>query len=217
MLIVPDNPATNCPLCSNKGEIYYQYKTRLYYQCSVCDGIFVDEHLKPDKVSEKLRYKEHNNDVHDTNYQQFVSPITNSILANHKPSASGLDFGAGTGPVIAKILNDNKYVISLYDPFFHDNPGLLNDQYDYIACCEVIEHFHNPQKEFTLLKKLLKKDAVLYCMTDLYNKSIDFHKWYYKNDPTHVFIYQENTIHWIQQEFGFTDVKISGRLISFIN
>ena len=54
-------------------------------------------------------------------------------------------------------------------------------------------------------------------MTDLYNENIDFHNWYYKNDPTHVFIYQMNTIHWLQQEFGFADVKIDGRLITFSN
>jgi arylsulfatase A-like enzyme len=118
---------------------------------------------------------------------------------------------------IAKVLKDNNYNIALYDPFFHNIPELLEDKYDYIVCCEVIEHFHNPKKEFTLLKKLLKKGAQLYCMTDLYDESNDFHNWYYKNDLTHVFIYHKNTILWIQQEFGFSDVKISGRLISFIH
>jgi SAM-dependent methyltransferase len=214
---VQDSLANICPLCSSTGDIFYQYKKRLYYQCVNCNGIFVDKNLKPDRSAEKLRYEEHNNDVNDLKYQKFVSPITTAILENHKPTARGLDFGAGTGPVIAKILRDNQYLISLYDPFFHDNPKLLDDKYDYIACCEVIEHFHNPKKEFTLLKKLLKKGAQLYCMTDLYDESNDFHNWYYKNDLTHVFIYHKNTILWIQQEFGFSDVKISGRLIAFIH
>ena len=31
-------------------------------------------------------------------------------------------------------------------------------------------------------------------MTHLYIKEIDFAKWYYKNDITHVFIYQRETL-----------------------
>ena len=164
-----------------------------------------------------MRYEEHNNDVNDEKYQQFVSPITSAILKTHSAEDLGLDFGAGTGPVISKVLKDNNYSIFQYDPFFHKYPELLNNKYGYIACCEVIEHFYNPHKEFSLLKKLLKKDAILYCMTDLYDESIDFHTWYYKNDPTHVFIYQKHTIHWIQEEFEFSNVKIEGRLITFLN
>lgn len=177
----------------------------------------MDKGLIPDKNTEKLRYEEHNNDINDLNYQQFVSPITTAILEARTQEDKGLDFGAGTGPVISKVLKDHNYSIVQYDPFFHNFPELLNGKYDYIACCEVIEHFHYPHEEFGLLKDLLKKGALLYCMTDLYDEGIDFHNWYYKNDPTHTFIYQKNTIHWIQQEFAFSDVKIDGRLITFIN
>ena len=213
---MPDNVAP-CPLCLNSGAVFYQFKERLYYKCSNCSGIFVDERLRPDRVTEKVRYETHNNDVNDENYQQFVSPITSAILSAYTINDKGLDFGAGTGPVISKVLEDNNYSIVQYDPLFHNHPELLNDTYDYIACCEVIEHFYNPMEEFALLKKLLKKGALLYCMTDIYDESIDFHKWYYKNDPTHVFIYQKHTIHWIQQEFGFLNITIDGRLVTFFN
>lgn len=212
---MPDNKEHICPLCSGIGEIFYQYKKRLYHQCNNCYGIFVDQSLIPDNNTEKERYKEHNNDVNDLKYQQFVSPITEAILSSHNKEDQGLDFGAGTGPVIAKVLKDNNYNIELYDPFFHNNPELLEDKYDYIVCCEVIEHFHNPKKEFRLLKKLMKEGALLYCMTDLYTESIDFHKWYYKNDMTHVFIYHAKTIRWIQKEFEFINVTIVDRLITF--
>lgn len=216
MLIVPDN-VSPCPLCLNSGTVFYQFKERLYYKCSNCSGVFVDEGLRPDKVTEKLRYQEHNNDINDENYQQFVSPITSAILSAYTPNDKGLDFGAGTGPVISKVLSDNNYSIVQYDPLFHNHPELLNDTYDYIACCEVIEHFYNPMEEFSLLKKILKTGGILYCMTDIYDESIDFHKWYYKNDPTHVFIYQKRTIQWIQEEFGFLNVTIANRLITFFN
>jgi SAM-dependent methyltransferase len=214
---VPDNLVSTCQLCLGSSTVFYQFKDRLYHQCSNCRGIFVDEGLRPDRVTEKLRYEEHNNDVMNEKYQQFVTPITEAIFNNHSKEDKGLDFGAGTGPVISKLLKDSNYCIGQYDPLFHNYPALLNDKYDYIACCEVIEHFHNPKKDFGLLKKLLKKGASLYCMTHLYDESIDFHNWYYKNDPTHVFIYQKPTIHWIQQEFGFLNVTIADRLITFSN
>lgn len=213
---MPDNE-TPCPLCLNSGTVFYQFKERLYYKCGNCSGIFVNEKLRPDRVTEKARYETHNNDVNDENYQRFVSPITSAILNAYTANDKGLDFGAGTGPVISKVLDDNNYSIVQYDPLFHIQPELLNDTYDYIACCEVIEHFYNPKKEFGLLKKLLKTGGILYCMTDIYDDTIDFHKWYYKNDPTHVFIYQKRTIHWIQQEFGFLNITIADRLITFFN
>ena len=202
-----------CPLCSSNGNVFYDYKTRIYYQCNNCEGIFVDKELKPDFDSEKERYKNHINNVEDKNYQKFVSPITNAILSNFTKQNKGLDFGAGTGPVISKVLQDNNYQISQYDPFFHNYPNLLKQKYDYIACCEVIEHFYNPHKEFELLNNLLNKEGILYCMTDIYNKNINFHNWYYKNDPTHVFIYQANTLQFIKRYFNFSELHINERLI----
>ena len=215
IIVMQEIYAHNCPLCGGKGEIFYQFKKRIYYQCTNCNGIYVDKNLIPDKKSEIKRYKEHINDVENKGYQNFVSPITSRILQDYSKKNKGLDFGAGTGPVIAKILKDKNYNIELYDPFFYNHPELLEKKYDYIACCEVIEHFHKPKKEFLLLKKLLHPKAKLYCMTDLYDKSIDFHKWYYKNDLTHVFIFHKNTIHWVKKEIGFSDVTINGRLIVF--
>ena len=119
--------------------------------------------------------------------------------------------------MISKVLKDYDYQIAQYDPFFHNFPDLLKYKYDYIACCEVIEHFYNPHKEFELLKNLLHQDGKLYCMTDIYDNNIDFYKWYYKNDPTHVFIYQKETFQWIKEKFGFSDVQINERLIVFSN
>ena len=207
----------HCPLCDSIGTVFYQNNERLYYQCNNCFGIFVDKELKLNKEEEMLRYKEHNNDIEDVKYQKFVFPITSSIMRDFTQNNKGLDFGAGTGPVISKILKDNDFLIQQYDPFFHNYPDLLEERYDYIACCEVVEHFHNPKKEFGLLKKLLLQDGKLYCMTDIYNTSINFHNWYYKNDPTHVFIYHKKTVHWIKEKFGFLNVTIEGRLVTYFN
>lgn len=167
--------------------------------------------------SEITRYKEHNNNVHDLGYQKFVQPIVNSVLSDFNPTATGLDFGCGTGPVITKLLRDNKYNIQTYDPFFDNNPEALETTYNYIVCCEVIEHFHHPLKEFQLLKSLLRPNGKLYCMTDVFHEKINFEHWYYKNDETHVIFYHKNSFDWIAQHLNFSKVTVQNRLIIFEN
>jgi 2-polyprenyl-3-methyl-5-hydroxy-6-metoxy-1,4-benzoquinol methylase len=162
---------------------------------------------------EKERYEEHNNDVNDSNYQQFVSPIVNRVLTDFSKTDTGLDFGSGTGPVISKMLRDAGYTLTTYDPFFDKNESALNKQYDFIVCCEVIEHFHSPTKEFALLKNLLKPKGKLYCMTDMYSEDLNFEKWYYKNDPTHVFFYSKKALEYIRKRWGFSELGIKERLI----
>jgi SAM-dependent methyltransferase len=206
-----------CPLCKSSSEVFFEDKTKLYFICSNCKAVFLDKKSLPDFEMEAARYKEHNNDVNDIRYQKFVSPIVNEITSCFTTESIGLDFGAGTGPVISKLLSEMNYNVKLYDPFFHNFPELLKRKYDYIACCEVIEHFHNPDKEFKLLKELLNENGKLYCMTSIYNESIDFKNWYYKNDPTHVFIYQQDTLSYICKTYGFSDVKFINNLIVFSN
>ena len=171
----------------------------------------------PSASQEIKRYQEHNNNPLDSGYQKFVNPITHAIFNDFKPTNTGLDFGCGTGPVIAKLLRDKNYNITTYDPFFDNNIAALKNKYHYIACCEVIEHFHQPLKEFKLLQSLLKPQGKLYCMTDIYHSDIDFEKWYYKNDQTHVIFYHKNTLLWIQKQLKFSKVSIQNRLVIFYN
>lgn len=201
-----------CALCSQGATPFHRQE---FFCCPECRGIFRPGHLHLGPVEEKARYENHNNDIHDPAYRQFVSPITGSVLKDYTPAHTGLDFGAGTGSAISEVLSEKGYQISQYDPFFHDHPELLERKYDYIVCCEVIEHFHDPHKEFGLLKRLLLPGGALYCMTHIYSPDILFENWYYKNDPTHVFIYQKETIEWIGSKFGFSSVKIENRLIKF--
>jgi hypothetical protein len=177
--------------------------------------VFKDLSHFPSREKEKERYSLHENDVEDKNYQRFVAPIVDSILDSQPKKAQGLDFGAGSGPVIAKLLRDKNYSINLYDPFFYPNTVVLTSTYDFIICCEVMEHFHNPLQEFELLQKLLLPGGSLYCMTELLPKKEIFESWYYKNDPTHVVFYSEKNLNWIHENLGFTNITIDGRLILF--
>lgn len=208
-----EKKSTKCPLCNSLPLKEVQNH---YWLCSTCKGIFKHPDYHLSAKEEKAHYKTHNNDVFDKGYRKFVSPITSQIIKRFTPQHLGLDYGAGTGPVITKVLEEKGYKVALYDPFFHPNTEVLNHPYDYIACCEVAEHFHQPLKEFERLKSLLKPKGQLLMMTHLYNPNISFAHWYYKNDPTHVFIYQKETILWLKEKLVFDETKINDRLITFV-
>lgn len=202
-----------CPLCSSASKAFEIIQQRKYYQCTNCTSIFLSDANFISREAEKNRYLEHNNNVNDIGYQQFVAPLVALITKNHYKDVQGLDFGSGTGPVITKLLKDLGYDIKTWDPFFDNNPDRLKSTYNYIVSCEVIEHFHHPFKEFQLLKSLLKPKGSLYLKTELINAEIDFKTWYYKEDPTHVFFYSESSFEWIKTTFGFKDLAIQNRIV----
>ncbi|PKA83768.1 methyltransferase family protein [Ulvibacter sp. MAR_2010_11] len=205
-----------CILCHSLQTKLLLYRQEVaYYLCNSCGSVYKDPAGFLDREAEKERYLLHENDVNDHDYQYFVNPIVEEVVKHFPEKSTGLDFGAGTGPVIAKLLSEKGYTISLYDPFFHPNTSVLHKTYDFIVCCEVIEHFHNPEKEFELLHKMLEPEGKLFCMTELLPKEKSFATWYYKDDPTHVLFYSEENLKWIQEHFGFKKVEIEGRLVVF--
>ncbi len=203
-----------CPLCNGTSKSFYHHT---FYRCQKCTGIFRAQEKHLSLQEEKNRYDLHNNDVFDERYQQFVSPIVEAVKNDYEPRAHGLDFGCGPGPVISKLLTDNNYQISQYDPFYAPDENLLQQKFDYIVCCEVIEHFRNPYREFSTLSRLLKPNGRLYCMTDLYDDDPQFKDWGYKDDQTHLFFYTKTSLEWIKKYYGFSSLLINDRLIIFTN
>lgn len=207
----------NCPLCNGISSVFYEKPKHLFYKCTNCEGIFRPKHTFLTAEAEKEHYEKHNNDVFDERYQNFVSPIVNAVLQDFSPEAKGLDFGSGTGPVIAKMLTDKGFQVQNYDLFFANKPSLLKEKYDYVSCCEVMEHFHYPYQEFELLKSLLLPKGKLYCKTEVFKNQKPFENWYYKDDFTHVFIYQLKTLEWLQKNLRFSKVFVYDKLIVFEN
>lgn len=199
-----------CTLCDT---VLYKMADEYYFICDTCGAYVKDEKHYLNSKEEKDRYKEHNNDINDPHYQNFTSPITDAIFENHNKEQFGLDYGSGTGPVISKQLQDKGYHVKLYDPYFHPDQDYINHRYDYIFSCEVFEHFHEPKKEIEKLLQLLKPGGRLYIMTHLFNPELDFTDWYYRNDPTHVFIYTFKTIEFIVKKYALAIEELTDRLI----
>ena len=200
-----------CTLC---GSALLKKMDEYYYDCDVCKAIVMDEKHYLTADEEKAEYEIHNNDVNDIRYQNFTMPITNYVIEKFLPEHKGLDFGSGTGPVISSMLKEKGYDIVQYDPFFTPDENIFNDLYDYILSCEVFEHFHNPKMEIDRLTSLLKANGMLLIMTMLYNDQIDFKKWHYRNDGTHVFIYRKETIAYIAREKELEIDTLTNRFIA---
>ena len=203
-------------MCSGRETLLTIIRERAYLKCKSCTSIFVDPTDLYSHADEKARYLEHNNDVFDEGYRNFVNPIINAVTNKFEPHHLGLDFGSGTGPVISQVLKEKGFSIEQYDPFFQNNISLLDKKYDYIVSCEVIEHFYNPLKEFDLLCEMLNRDGELICMTHIYSEEINFKKWYYKDDPTHVFFYTQKAFEFIKSEFNLSELIIENRLVRFV-
>lgn len=204
-----------CPLCRGETRLFFERPGKKYFRCDRCLAVFLDPACRLSQQEEKQRYEKHHNDVDDPGYRSFVAPIVSVITEKFSNRSLGLDFGAGPGPVVAKLLREQGYVLELYDPYFCDTPEVLEKKYDFIVCCEVIEHFNSPAKEFQLLRSLLRPGGALFCMTELYSEKIDFLNWHYKNDPTHVIFYHQQTLRAIKTLFDFSSVENNGRVVQF--
>jgi len=204
-----------CPLCSSVADSFFKNVKHHFFLCPGCKGIFREPNHFLNPVEEKKRYLHHRNDMEDTGYYKFVLPIIDQVKQHIPEGGSGLDFGCGHRPVLSNYLEREGYKLSVFDPIFHDDTSVLNQTYDFIVCCEVIEHFYHPSEEFLKLFNILKPQGKLICKTHLFEKEIDFDKWYYKNDPSHVFIYQHETMNWIKNNYRIKDVKIDDRVITF--
>jgi len=205
----------NCILCKGTTKKFWKSKNREFVECTNCGGIQLLSQFYISKKAEEARYLTHNNDVDDPKYQDFVKPITSRILKDFSTEHNGLDYGCGTGPVISIQLEKEGYKTVLYDPYFHRQTSVLTNKYNFIICCEVMEHFYKPQQEFRTLASLLKSGGKLYCKTSLYSEKIDFDNWYYKNDVTHVFFYTEKSLIWIKDNLDFSALEIHPNAIIF--
>jgi SAM-dependent methyltransferase len=145
---------------------------------------------------------QHRNDAADPEYLRFLSRLGDPLAERLSAGAQGLDFGCGPAPALAALLTARGFPCVAYDPQFAPDENLLERDYDFIACSEVIEHVHSPRDTFNLFARLLRRGGVLGIMTRFYDEA-PFADWWYRRDPTHVCFYGETTVRWIAGYFGW--------------
>jgi len=199
-----------CPLClSTQNEITFEETKnfkRTFLSCGECSLVFVHpKHFLAPKI-EKSRYEMHENDIRDDGYVSFLNQLIIPMLKLVSKDQHGLDYGCGPYPMMAELINEQGHHMDVYDPFFKDDQSVLKNQYDYLTCCEVVEHFHYPEKEFAKLLSLVKKDGLVGIRTNILYDDINFSGWHYKEDETHVSFYTPSSIEWIERHFGLVKV-----------
>ncbi len=194
----------NCPLClKSNSKHYHQDKLRDYWQCHNCQLVFVNSQDRLNLHDEKAIYDLHENSADDLGYQKFLNKLLNPLTKKLKLNAIGLDFGSGPGPAISTMMANSGFEVVNYDLFYSNNLEVFNQQYDFITCTEVIEHLYNPNQELTKLHTALKFNGFLGIMTKRLISLEKFILWHYKNDPTHVCFYSDETFEYIAQHWGF--------------
>jgi hypothetical protein len=189
----------NCLLC-HSDSMPFELNAFL---CSECHLVFKNPENFYNHDEDVKRYSTHQNTSEDQGYVDFLKKIVTPLKPFLPKSFEALDFGCGPGPTMPLLLEELGGKVENYDPiFFPDAHLLIPDFYDVVTCTEVVEHFKNPSADWEQLVEQVKDGGILAIMTLLYSKDIDYKKWWYIKDPTHVVFYQKETINWLAEKFN---------------
>lgn len=202
----PKFTALPCPLCGHARPrfFYASPEGRSYWRCLHCEATYLEPTQLPTAEEEIDEYRKHHNNLGDPGYRRFLNRLAEPLNQCLPPAQQGLDYGCGPGPLLAQMLEEKGHRMALYDPFFYPDNRVLQVQYDFITCTEVVEHFHHPATDFARLDNLLKPGGCLAVMTCFQTDDAAFANWHYRRDPTHVFFYRENTFMCLAKKFNWS-------------
>lgn len=159
--------------------------------------MFVPSRFFLSSSAEKKRYDLHRNASDDPGYRRFLSRLFAPLHACLSPGSSGLDFGSGPEPVLARMFEQAGHAVTIFDRYYAPSPAAFEGRYDFITACEVAEHFHDPGPELDRLWSCLEPGGMLGVMTRPAPGPEDFPAWQYKNDLTHVCFFSPATFRWL--------------------
>ena len=198
----------SCPLCRSEGaaQLYKGGKAsgyRDFLHCGECDMVFVPRAQLLDENQQKTRYLQHNNEIHDPAYREFLGRMYYELRPRLNPGAKGLDYGSGPGPALQQMMLEDGFRAHIYDIYFHPDETALTQTYDFVTCTETVEHFSDPRQEFERMSRLLRSNGWLGVMTGMLENWGEFPSWYYHRDPTHVNFFSIATMQWIAELYGW--------------
>lgn len=205
-----------CPLChSDDNAFYCQDKKRLYHQCQQCELVFVPPEFYLTPEQEKAEYDKHENALDDAGYLQFLSRVSDPLVARLPAGSNGLDFGCGPAPALAKLLSNAGMSMAVYDLYYHPDQGPLQQQYQFVTATEVIEHLADPKTLFEQWLAMLQPNGVLAIMTKRVIDAVRFKSWHYKNDPTHICFYSEATFQFLAKHYRLSLEVVNNDIVFF--
>jgi len=193
-----------CVVCE-RGPLapFLRIEAQDYLRCPDCAATVLDAPHRLSRDDEHAHYLHHENAPDDPRYRAFLSKLAGPLIARLGAPASGLDYGCGPGPALAAMLREAGHEVALFDPFFAPDPAPLDVTYDFVTCTEVAEHFHAPAVEFARLRALVRPGGWLALMTSFQTEDARFAGWRYRQDPTHVVFYREQTFRHLAELWGW--------------
>jgi SAM-dependent methyltransferase len=211
-----------CRICQFPSTLFYR-DTRTFLKCPNCSLIFTND--LPKKAAEESHYKTQ----WQTTALDFWGSQATGLISyigkygilpdNHRI----LDFGSGSGE-LAQELQRRGYRVTALEPM---TDGYLKDQnypffFDAVVAIEVIEHLPNVWEELQEIEKVLKPEGIILFSTGLTNPFIDlpdaveqFKEWWYKDDPTHISFFCNQTLS-IMAEMKNYSIEIFGDKVFII-
>ncbi|TVP87614.1 MAG: class I SAM-dependent methyltransferase [Pseudomonadaceae bacterium] len=190
-----------CPLCQQATRWCCRDRRRPYYHCAQCGMVHVAAAWHLSAHDERAQYDLHDNQVHDPGYRQFLSRLAKPLLERLPSRAEGLDFGCGPGPALASMLDERGHPTAVYDLYYAPDESVFKRQWDFITSSEVVEHLAQPQQELQRLWHCLKPGGWLGIMTKRVTDLTAFNNWHYKNDPTHISFFSEQSFVWLAEQW----------------
>lgn len=180
---------------------YLQDKKREYRQCERCRFVFVPERFWLSADAEKREYDLHENNLQDPGYLAFLRRLADPLAERLKPCSKGLDFGCGPAPMLANWLTQLGHEVAVYDKFYAPDDRVFTSRFDFICSTEVVEHLRNPGLTLNGLWSCLTSEGVMALMTKRVKDRDAFSRWHYKNDPTHIGFFSEQSFQWLAQQW----------------
>lgn len=192
----------SCPLCSSTTLYAITCKAKTYHRCEACKMVHLEPSQRLSDADEKAVYDDHENAIDDPGYRRFLSRAFDEVLARKPAPAKGLDFGCGPGPALVAMAREAGYDMAQYDKYFHPDTSVLTGPYDFITSTEVVEHLAEPLPVLDQLWSLLAPEGVLVLQTKRVLDDERFRSWHYRNDPTHITFFAEESFSWLGERWG---------------
>jgi hypothetical protein len=184
-----------CTLCgSDKCSLYAQSGARRFMRCNRCEIVFVpgQDWVSPGK--ERARYELHDNTPDSDTCKNYLQDFAKQLehIPVFRPRV--LDYGSGPHTVLAGILAEKSIPCASYDPLFDIGAETLNETYDIVVLCEVLEHIRQLRRELERIRALLNPGGYVAVRTELYDEHTDFESWWYAKDSTHIHFFRMTTL-----------------------
>lgn len=204
-----------CKICNFDTTVWNDLdQKKHYHHCQNCHCIALDVSYYLSLEKENALYNNHQNSLENKGYvkmfEDFLDYFWDDLLCKEK----ALDFGSGPTPVLSQLLQKRAVTVDCYDKFYQPIKYFENQSYDFITSTEVFEHLEDPLSTLTLLSDHLKPQGIIVLMTLFHtNDKIDFLKWWYRRDPTHIIFYTPKTIEVIAEKCGLITIKTDEKRI----